>query len=177
MMDPSDQKPWHRQFWPWFLIALPAVVVIACFYTVYLALDNPLSIVKEDYYKEGLAINQNQQRYTKSRELGISARCGRVDQHMECEFISGSEAIGTWPLQLQLMHPVNSDKDMDLSLHPLVFPRYQSDELGNEEVENLRREPRWYIYLEAVGGEWALQTEASLQENAPFYFHSDSRAQ
>lgn len=167
----DDTRPWHQQFWPWFLITLPAVVVMACFYTVYLALHNPLSIVKEDYYKEGLAINQNQQLYRHAQALNIAARCLFAHEKVQCEFVSGGERLGDKPLKLQFMHPVNSDKDFDVSLHLLrdtvdgrdIF--YVSDLLPPAQRENLSLEKRWYIYLESVGGDWALQTESAVQEN------------
>jgi len=160
----TDTKPWHKQFWPWFLIALPAVVVVACFYTVYLALNNPLSIVKEDYYKEGLAINQDQQRYTRATELGIAAHCLLVGQRMQCEFISGIESLGDKSLQLQFMHPVNNEKDYQISLMAITPSVYHSELLLPAQLEIFRRESRWYIYLEPIEGTWALQTESAVRD-------------
>jgi hypothetical protein len=40
--------PWYRQFWPWFIIALPAAAVLAGFYTLWLALSNPDYMVVDD---------------------------------------------------------------------------------------------------------------------------------
>ena len=46
-------EPWYKQFWPWFIIALPASVVIASFFTLYLAVSNPDQlIVTDDEYLE-----------------------------------------------------------------------------------------------------------------------------
>lgn len=46
-------EPWYKQFWPWFIIALPASVVIASFFTLYLAVSNPDHlIVTDDEYRE-----------------------------------------------------------------------------------------------------------------------------
>jgi hypothetical protein len=44
-------QPWYRQFWPWFIIALPATAVIASFVTLWLALTHPdhLVIDEEEY--------------------------------------------------------------------------------------------------------------------------------
>jgi FixH len=39
-----DGEPWYRQFWPWFLIALPGSVVIASFVTLYIASSEPLDV-------------------------------------------------------------------------------------------------------------------------------------
>lgn len=41
-------QPWYRQFWPWFIIALPASAVIASFFTLWLAVSNPDTLVISD---------------------------------------------------------------------------------------------------------------------------------
>ena len=45
---PGQDIPWYRQFWPWFIIALPASVVVASFITLWLAISNPDHLVIED---------------------------------------------------------------------------------------------------------------------------------
>jgi len=40
--------PWYRQFWPWFIIALPAAAVIAGFFTLWLAISRPDYLVVDD---------------------------------------------------------------------------------------------------------------------------------
>ena len=44
----TPEPPWYKQFWPWFIIALPATAVIASFITLYLAIIRPDYIVVED---------------------------------------------------------------------------------------------------------------------------------
>ena len=56
--NPTDIRPWYRQFWPWFLIALPGTVVIASLVTVYIAVNNADPVVDGNYYKHGLTINE-----------------------------------------------------------------------------------------------------------------------
>ena len=34
-----DDLPWYRQFWPWFVIALPATAVMACLVTIWIAVS------------------------------------------------------------------------------------------------------------------------------------------
>jgi hypothetical protein len=49
---PGQDLPWYRQFWPWFIIALPASVVVASFITLWLAISNPDPLViKDDDYQ------------------------------------------------------------------------------------------------------------------------------
>jgi hypothetical protein len=49
----GELQPWYRQFWPWFIIALPASAVIASFVTLWLAISNPDHlVVDEDEYQQ-----------------------------------------------------------------------------------------------------------------------------
>jgi len=42
---PGQDLPWYRQFWPWFIIALPASVVVASIITYWLAVSQPVQLV------------------------------------------------------------------------------------------------------------------------------------
>lgn len=44
----GDDLPWYRQFWPWFIIALPASAVIASFISLWLAISHPDQLVVSD---------------------------------------------------------------------------------------------------------------------------------
>ena len=54
--------PWYRQAWPWFLIAFPAIAVIAGAVTLWLAVSTSDGLVVDDYYKQGLAVQQTMAR-------------------------------------------------------------------------------------------------------------------
>lgn len=50
--DPS-QVPWYRQFWPWFIIAIPGSAVIGGLITLWLALTHPEAlVVDQNEYQE-----------------------------------------------------------------------------------------------------------------------------
>jgi hypothetical protein len=65
--------PWCRQAWPWFLISLPATAVVAGLITFYLAARGWDGPVANDYYKQGLAINEELTRSSRAAELGVTA--------------------------------------------------------------------------------------------------------
>ena len=71
-------QPWYRQFWPWFIIALPLTAVIASITTLIIAAHDPDGLVADDYYKQGLAINQILDRERRAQTLGLSGLL-RVD--------------------------------------------------------------------------------------------------
>jgi uncharacterized protein len=50
--------PWWRFPLVWMVIAGPAVVVVAGFTTVWVAVRTPDPVVAEDYYRRGMQINR-----------------------------------------------------------------------------------------------------------------------
>jgi hypothetical protein len=55
----TTMKPWWKQLWPWLLISGPAVAMIGCIITIYLAInlyaDKPLH---DGVVKQGLKVEQ-----------------------------------------------------------------------------------------------------------------------
>ena len=68
-----SSKPWYREPWPWILMSGPAAVLVAGSATMWLAFASTDSLVAEDYYKRGLAINRVLAREEAARRLGIRA--------------------------------------------------------------------------------------------------------
>jgi uncharacterized protein len=57
--DPSDSPaPWWKFGYVWLVISGPAVVVVAGFATLWLAIANPETLVAQDYYRQGVEINK-----------------------------------------------------------------------------------------------------------------------
>ena len=58
--NPSDQTsgPWWAYSLVWMVIAGPAVVVVASFITLWLAIRTPDPVVADDYYRRGIEINK-----------------------------------------------------------------------------------------------------------------------
>ena len=56
--DSSKPQAWYRFGLVWLVIAGPALVVVASFITLYLAVTRPDPLVSQDYYRQGMEINQ-----------------------------------------------------------------------------------------------------------------------
>lgn len=117
--DIAAEKPWYRQFWPWFIMALPATAVVAGISTVVIAVKNQDSLVRDDWYKEGRAINQNMARDEAAGRLGVFADV-RVDTLTGEITVSlkSKDSTHTSPTQLQLVlsHPTQAEADQHLVL-------------------------------------------------------------
>lgn len=55
---PGASAPWWKFGYVWMVLAGPAIVVVASFVTLYLAVTRPDPLVTVDYYRKGIEINQ-----------------------------------------------------------------------------------------------------------------------
>ena len=63
MHQSKPTKPWFKQFWPWFLIALPSSAVIASFVTIGLAVTHAPTITTDQigkFARENTVITVNE---------------------------------------------------------------------------------------------------------------------
>lgn len=116
--DPAVQKPWYRQFWPWFIMALPATAVVAGLSTVVIAVVNQDSVVRDDWYKEGKAINQNLARDTVATRLGMAAdvRVDEVTGEVSVRLRQAGNTGQPDQLTLYFQHPTQARADQHLLL-------------------------------------------------------------
>jgi hypothetical protein len=109
----SDSLPWYRQFWPWFLIALPASVVVAGFSMLYIANRHADDLGADDSYKQGLTINRQLAKQEQARARDISARVNVGDSELT---VTTTGAVTDPSLRLRLSHPMEADRDFYLTL-------------------------------------------------------------
>ncbi len=55
---PAPSQPWWKYGHVWLIIAGPAIVVVAGFFTLWLAVQGADPVIAEDYYQRGLDINK-----------------------------------------------------------------------------------------------------------------------
>jgi hypothetical protein len=158
--------PWYKQFWPWFLFALPASVVVAGITTVIIAVNHADSLVADNYYKQGLAINQVLAQDETAARLGVEAEV-IVDKLIgEVRIVlTGLQSQQPRTLELKWIHPTNNQRDFSVSLNQTPDRQY----LGQltQAIEG-----RWYLHLLAQEPRpWLVRTEVNLVE-----IHSDKPA-
>ena len=55
---PKENRPWWRQPWPWLLISGPAIVMIACGVTIWLAYAEADQPVRDGVVRHGLKVTE-----------------------------------------------------------------------------------------------------------------------
>jgi len=103
----ADGRRWYRERWPWFLAAGPFIVVIACFGTAWVAVKSDDGLVAQDYYKQGLLINQRLRKAAPEPVHPVGAVVtvgsdGQVRAHLE------GRADTPPSLRLRISYPANA---------------------------------------------------------------------
>ena len=146
----EDTLPWYRQFWPWFLISLPGAVVLASMLTIYLAVDSDDGLVKDDYYKQGLAIHVDAARVETARRLGIEARLTYREQSGAVVLELNDAAVGDLDrLVLTLFHPTRAHRDQSVELVREAPARYRG---ATEPLESAN----WRLSVGPPSGQWRI---------------------
>ena len=155
----NELNPWYKQFWPWFLMALPTTAVIGCIITIVIAITNPDGLVKDDYYKAGLGINRTLEREQQAAILGLSAAVIWKPQHHQVSLqLEALQPIKSERLLLNLIHPTRSGQDIRI---PLLRQ-------GNSRYKGLLAEApaagNWYLIITPEDESWRLNGRARLPE-------------
>lgn len=152
-------QPWYRQFWPWFIIALPCAAVIGSIATAIIASQDGVNLVAEDYYKQGKEINQDLSKFDRAEALGIRVELSVSDKELTLKPLSGGIPAGQ-ALHLSLFHPTLAGLDSD---HLLTAD-------GKGVYRLMLDKPltgKWHIRVDAFNHEWRLQETAQLPTKAP----------
>lgn len=153
----GDTLPWYRQFWPWFLIALPGSVVIASLAMVYIASRGADDLVADDYYRAGLAINERLEAQQRAHALGISVRLRFEADGVKADLTAPGDPE---ELRLRLSHPMEADRDVTLTLRRIAPGHYAAP-------LDAAVAPRWHWSLAPPGAEaWRLDGIAQTSDFA-----------
>ena len=143
-------EPWYKYKLVWLVIAIPAASVFAGMLMIYLAVSTEDGLVIDDYYKEGLAINQNLQRDRTAAELGLSAQLTveASGDMVRLNFNKGALAQYPEKLTLHFQHATHSGHDQILALVRAPEDQY----VGY--LKQTIREGVWHIMLTTA--DWRL---------------------
>ena len=145
----STIEPWYKQGWPWALIILPLVVVVACVTTLMIAINNKPDLVAEDYYKKGKAINVDLSRLDNAYRLALKFRLTVTGEKLSLTQTMGEPQKAA--LKLRFIHRTQKAKDFEILLTANAAGAF-------EQTLNMPLEGKWTIQLESFDAKWRIQT-------------------
>lgn len=157
---PPAPTPWYRQFWPWFLIAVPGLSVVASIAMLVVAVRHADSLVRDDYYRAGLAINRDfaLERAAAARHIGATLRDDPARQELTLALRGDAIDPGS-ELTLLLSHPTDAARDRTLTL------RF-ADGAFRAPLAAALHGP-WNAVLAPAGGGWRLAARIDFDAPTP----------
>lgn len=155
--------PWYRHRWPWLLMAGPFIVVVAGVATVYLAVISNDGLVDDDYYKQGLAINQETARDQMAAQQGMQAELMQNAESGGLRVLLQANPGVALPkiLIVRIAHPTRAGVDQRLILkeeNGAYSGKLSAPLLG-----------RWHVVIEdekrewRLSGDWVVEKSPSLR--------------
>ena len=153
----SDSAPWYRQFWLWFIIAIPLTSITYTLSAVYLFSQNSVDLVAEDYYKKGKAINLDLSKLKYADKLKLAANLSFQDSEGTLIFDKGTLSAYP-PLSIIFTHRTLANKDFQQMITP--------DHKGVYRFKTLNAiTGPWFIKLSTFENTWVLQSAINLPTN------------
>ncbi len=159
-------QPWYREPWPWLLMSGPAIVVVAGVITTVIAFRTADGLVADDYYKQGLTINQTLKREQRAAALGVHASLLYTPEQARVRVTL--EGVAPPALTLRLAHPTRAGRDQVVALQLMQPGAYEGvlppGLMGQSDAG------RWLTTLETpdwrVAGVWINPARAPLRLEA-----------
>lgn len=148
----SDKQPWYKEPWPWILMTGPVVVIVAGIVTTWLAIVSNDGLVTDDYYKQGLTVNQRLQRDHKAAAMGLHADVMRSGTNLRLLVGATTDTRLPEVISVKLAHPTQAGQDQLVKMLS-EGQGFYSGQMATEIAG------RWIVSIEDPAGEWRLQGE------------------
>ena len=151
-------RPWYREPWPWILAAGPFIVVIAAFYSAWLAVESNDGLVTEDYYRKGLSANQTIERSEQATKMGLVVGVRIAGDTLSVRLQASDKGFVMPPtLAVTISHPTRAGLDQSRVL-------VRNGDLYSGEV-HLPVAGHWLVLLEDERKTWRLMGNVILPAN------------
>lgn len=119
-MSGANSRRWYQDRWILFVISIPAMAVVMGLTTIYLAVFGGDTLVRDNYYKEGLAINRELDGEMLAQQLGITVQLQIDNKAGVVDVTLAGNLDFPQQLHLAILHPTRAEKDRDIVLNQAV---------------------------------------------------------
>ena len=162
----EQSKPWFRHPLVWMMIAIPFSAVVMGVVMIWLAIDTDDGLVADDYYKQGLEINDVISLDRKASELQLNAviKFDSAGKVINFKFEKG--LLESYPdtLQLSFQHATRANSDITVVLNHGINDQY----IGY--LQQAISEGVWYF--EVSDADWKLNARSHVQSKNIIHLRS-----
>lgn len=162
MASAPESQPWYRHGWVWFIIAIPATSIVLGITLLTIAIKNADSLVADDYYREGRAINQRLEKDQAAADRGITISSSILpqangSQQIEARFKANPGVPSPELMRVRLSHPTLNERDVLLTL-----VKSKEDNVYRTQVPEISA-GRWYVMIEDENAEWRVRATWTIE--------------
>ncbi len=153
------QRPWFKEPYVWMLIGIPLSSVLVGIFFITTAVQNKDTLVRDNYYKDGLAYNSELQWDKKAKEMDIRLEMlvNNNEMHMT---LMNSRLAPPLTLKMSLGHPTIPEKDRESHL------QLKQDKSYIGFIEALE-DGRYYLLLECAEQQWRIRKDIQVKNGIP----------
>lgn len=157
VMSPNQvsSTPWYKERWTWLLMLMPFTAIVGGGITMWLAVKSFDGMVADDYYKQGLAINQTLARASAAAELGLTAEVRFTAEGLSVNLQAKKGVELPARLLVTLAHPTRGGLDQQV-----VMERSGNGYQGRIQSELVTA--HWKVLIEDESRSWRLSGAAFL---------------
>ncbi len=153
------EKPWYKQFWPWFLLFLSVGVSMLTLVRVAILTNHSVHLVTEDYYKKGKGINVDISRVNVTKELGLNASVHSDGNTVIIQFDKGE--LEHYPaITAMFAHRTLPDHDFTKLVTANALGQYRIA------LDNELQGP-WFLELTPHDEQWLIQGRIEFPTDQP----------
>ena len=145
-----NEPVWYKQVWPWVIIAIPFSAVLFGIFQITVVILHPDDVVDDNYYKDGMAINQTLDEDRAAKKLGVTASLAAYTKDEIALIVHGTKDSR---LTLKFAHITDASKDRQVILYRQANDRYAAYKNIPQEFT---RPGVWYVELDGQNGDWRL---------------------
>ncbi len=142
--------PWYKEPWMIFVVAVPAIAVVAGIAMITIAVVGRDTLVRDNYYKDGLAINQELDMENRAKMLGLHAELEIDNQTGVIAVRVMSNDAQPGQLLMSFLHPTMAEKDQDIILYHIKAGHYTGKRKAN-------LDGRYHLQLTSAEQQWRLK--------------------
>lgn len=152
--------PWYKQFWPWFILSIPAITVVTCIFFIVYSVQKGPDMVVDDYYKKGKSINLELSKFQKAKALFLHGDL-TIDHDLVSFLFTKGDASKVTALKLSFYHPTLKVNDFEMTLTKNSLGAFTgfSDRIT---------ESRYTVFIEPMDQSWKLKESIILPSTEAF---------
>jgi hypothetical protein len=150
---------WYKSRWGILVFGFPIASVIMGCITLYIAFTYPDSIVQDNYYKDGLSINQQIDDLEWASELKLRVQLNLSDGLINAT-INPALAEETQQVKIAFHHNLNEDLDTHIVLN-------RQSETEFVATMNPLKVANWYVDISPISGEKIWRVKGKINSGQP----------